>query len=63
MQSDDNGYELAVDINSGIPTVDNIKDIYKSDLKVFQQFGRISQIPGQKAFRVNKQKVHRLAPS
>ena len=29
--SDDNAFDLAVDINSGIPAVDEIKDIHKSD--------------------------------
>lgn len=61
MPSDDNAFDLSVDINAGIPAVDEIRDIHKSDLKLFGRMGIITPIPGRKAFRVNKQKVHRLA--
>ena len=59
--SDDNGYDLAVNINIGIPAVDDIKDIHKSDLKLFEQIGLITRIPGRKAFRVNERKIQSLA--
>ncbi len=61
MPSDDNGFDLAVCINSGIPAVDEIQDIHKSDLKLFVRIGLITPIPGRNAFRVNLQKIRRLA--
>ena len=59
--SDDNACDLAVDINSGNPTVDDIKDIHKSDLKLFEKIGLITPIPGRKAFRVNVRMIHSLS--
>ena len=61
MPSDDNGFDLAVCINSGIPIVDEIKDMHKSDLKRFHEIGLITLIPGRKAFRVNVPMIRRYA--
>lgn len=61
MPSDDNGYDLAVVITIGIPVVDEIKDMHKSDLKRFQQIGLITLIPGRKAFRVKVGMIRRYA--
>ncbi len=61
MQSDENPFDLAVNINSGISIVDEITDFFRSDLKLFMKIGLITPIPGRKAFRVNVRKVHSLA--
>lgn len=61
MPSDDNGYDLAVEITVGIPVIDEIKDLRKSDLKLFQKIGLITLILGRKAFRVNAQMIRHYA--
>lgn len=61
MPSDDNGYDLAVEITIGIPVIDEIKDMRKSDLKLFGQLRLISLISGRSAFRVNAQMIRRYA--
>lgn len=61
MPSDDNPSDLAVCINTGIPALDEIQDIYRSDLKLFGQIGLISPTPGRKAFRVNVEVIRRYA--
>lgn len=61
MPSDDNRSDLAVCINTGIPAVDEIQDIYKSDLKLFGQIGLISPIPGRSAFRIDVRMIRRYA--
>jgi len=58
---DDRRLDLAVCINIGIPAVDDIKDIYDSDLKLFKRIGLITPIPSRSAFRVNVPMIHRLA--
>ena len=61
ISSDDNACDLAVDINSGITAVDEIKDIHKSDLKLFERIGLITSIDDRMAFRLIVPMIHRLA--
>ena len=59
--SDDNRPDLVVEINTGIAAVDQIKDIYASDLKLFERIGLITPIDDRMAFRLIVPMIHKLA--
>ncbi len=59
MPSDDNGFELALEITNGFPAANDL-GIRMHDLKHFAQLGLLTPIIGRKSYRVNVRMVHNV---
>ena len=60
MPSDDNGFELALEITNGFPAANDL-GIRVPDMELFVHLGLLTQIPGRKTYRVNVRIIHNMA--